>query len=279
MSDDVRRQAGEAPDLSPATLAVRAGEDAARAHRGTQVPIVYSAAFGYEDVDSWVDSALGVTEGHIYSRNTNPTVAAFEKKVRILEGAEAATSFSTGMAAVSNTLFALRRAGGARRLRQGHLRWHQSDVRRLPAAHRRGGGAVRNQRLRSDRGGHRQGLPPRVPGVADQSDAQDPRHRAALGGGPRGRRDRGRRQHVRDADQPEPAGAWHRPGAAQRHQVPRRPRRRARRRALRPRRAHQEGVPLPRDHRRLTRPDGRVPVRAQPQDPCAAGATSRTRTR
>ena len=107
MSDDVQRQDGEAPDLAPATLAVRAGEDAARAHRGTQVPIVYSAAFGYEDVDTWVDAALGRREGHIYTRNTNPTVAAFEEKVRILEGAEAATSFSTGMAAVSNTLFAL----------------------------------------------------------------------------------------------------------------------------------------------------------------------------
>jgi cystathionine gamma-synthase len=107
MSDDVRRQEGDAPDLSPATLAVRAGEDAARAHRATQVPIVYSAAFAYDDVDTWVDAALGRVEGHIYSRNTNPTVAAFEEKVRILEGAEAATSFSTGMAAVSNTLFAL----------------------------------------------------------------------------------------------------------------------------------------------------------------------------
>lgn len=93
--------------LSPATLAVRAGEDAARAHRATQVPVVYSAAFGYEDVDTWVDTALGRREGHIYTRNTNPTVAAFEEKVRILEGGEAATSFATGMAAVSNTLFGL----------------------------------------------------------------------------------------------------------------------------------------------------------------------------
>ena len=107
MSDEAIRQDGEERALSPATLAVRAGEDAARAHRGTQVPIVYSAAFGYEDVDTWVDAALGRREGHIYSRNTNPTVAAFEEKVRLLEGAEAATSFSTGMAAVSNTLFAL----------------------------------------------------------------------------------------------------------------------------------------------------------------------------
>ena len=58
-------------------------------------------------MDTWVDAALGRREGHIYTRNTNPTVAAFEEKVRILERAEAATSFSTGMAAVSNTLFAL----------------------------------------------------------------------------------------------------------------------------------------------------------------------------
>jgi len=106
MKDDAGRPDG-LDGLSPATLAVRAGEEAALAHRATQVPIVYSAAFGYPDVDTWVDSALGRTEGHIYSRNTNPTVAAFEEKVRILEGAEAATSFATGMAAISNTLFAL----------------------------------------------------------------------------------------------------------------------------------------------------------------------------
>jgi cystathionine gamma-synthase len=106
MNDDVTRPDG-LDDLDQATLAVRAGEQAALAHRGTQVPIMYSAAFGYPDVESWVDAALGRTEGHIYSRNTNPTVAAFEEKVRILEGAEAATSFSSGMAAISNTLFGL----------------------------------------------------------------------------------------------------------------------------------------------------------------------------
>ena len=106
MSDDATRPDG-LEGLKPATLAVRAGEAAALAHRATQVPIVYSAAFGYPDVESWVDAALGRTEGHIYTRNTNPTVAAFEEKVRILEGAEAATSFASGMAAVSNTLFAL----------------------------------------------------------------------------------------------------------------------------------------------------------------------------
>jgi cystathionine gamma-synthase len=58
-------------------------------------------------VDQWIDVALGRTRGHIYGRNTNPTVAAFEEKVRDLEAAEAATSFSSGMGAISNTLFTL----------------------------------------------------------------------------------------------------------------------------------------------------------------------------
>ena len=97
----------EHTDLAPATLAVWAGEDASRAHGATQVPIVYSAAYGYPDVESWLDVALGRKPGHIYSRNTNPTVHAFEEKVRLLEGAAAATSFASGMAAISNTLFTL----------------------------------------------------------------------------------------------------------------------------------------------------------------------------
>jgi cystathionine gamma-synthase len=75
------------------------------------VPIVNSVAFGYDDIDRWHEVALGKRAGHIYSRNTNPTVAAFEEKVRQLEGAEAAASFGSGMAAISNMLWALLRPG------------------------------------------------------------------------------------------------------------------------------------------------------------------------
>jgi len=106
---DPRRSSedGSSADLSSSTLSVWAGEGESLVQGATQVPVVYSAAYGYPDVDAWLDVALGRKPGHIYSRNTNPTVHAFEEKVRILEGAEAATSFATGMAAVSNTLFAL----------------------------------------------------------------------------------------------------------------------------------------------------------------------------
>ena len=97
---------------SPATLSVWGGETEHELYeRSTQVPVVHSVSFGYKDIDTWHDVALGKKPGHIYSRNTNPTVRAFEDKVRALECSEAATSFSCGMAAISNTFGALLRPG------------------------------------------------------------------------------------------------------------------------------------------------------------------------
>jgi cystathionine gamma-synthase len=95
----------------PATVAVRGGEQGAWPGGATQVPIVNSVAFGYTDLERWHRVALGEESGHIYSRNTNPTVEVFEEKVRLLEGGEAATSFATGMAAISNALWALLKPG------------------------------------------------------------------------------------------------------------------------------------------------------------------------
>ena len=89
------------------TVSVWGGEGKSSGGGPTQVPVVHSVSFGYEDVEQWIKVGRGFEKGHIYSRNTNPTVAAFEEKVRLLEGAEAATSFASGMAAISGTLFTL----------------------------------------------------------------------------------------------------------------------------------------------------------------------------
>jgi cystathionine gamma-synthase len=91
----------------PGTRAVWAGEQGKHWQHSTQIPVALSVSFGYNDIDKWLAVAQGKAAGHIYSRNTNPTVAAFEEKVRDLENAEAATSFASGMAAISNTLFTL----------------------------------------------------------------------------------------------------------------------------------------------------------------------------
>ena len=93
------------------TKAVWAGEKDQLVHHATQVPVVVSVAYGYDDMEEWYDVAIGNKTGHIYGRNTNPTVQAFEDKVRLLEEAEAATSFSTGMAAISNTVYTFVRPG------------------------------------------------------------------------------------------------------------------------------------------------------------------------
>ena len=105
MDDEERRT--EIERMGPGTRAVWGGELELSWQGATQVPVVNSVTFGFDDVDTWLEVGAGRAPGHVYSRNTNPTVHVFEEKLRALEGAPAATSFATGMAAISNTLFAL----------------------------------------------------------------------------------------------------------------------------------------------------------------------------
>ena len=93
------------------TRALWAGEEDGHPYGAAQLPLVPAISYGYEKVADWSDVATGRAPGHIYSRNTNPTLGVFEEKMRSLEDAEAAISFSSGMAAISNTLYALLRPG------------------------------------------------------------------------------------------------------------------------------------------------------------------------
>lgn len=93
------------------TASVWGGEEERMPWGATTVPVVHSVTFSYDELGDWLAVAKGEVPGHIYSRNTNPTVAVFEAKMAALEGGEAATSFSTGMAAISNALFALCKPG------------------------------------------------------------------------------------------------------------------------------------------------------------------------
>lgn len=98
--------------VGQSTLSIWGGEQEHELYeRATQVPVVHSVSYTYKDIDTWQNVALEKEPGHIYSRNTNPTVRAFEDKVKELEGAEAATSFSSGMAAISNVLGTFLKSG------------------------------------------------------------------------------------------------------------------------------------------------------------------------
>ena len=64
--------------------------------------------------------------GYVYSRYSNPTMDMFEKRMAALEGAEAARSTATGMAAVTTALMGLVKAGDhvvAAKALFGSCRW------------------------------------------------------------------------------------------------------------------------------------------------------------
>jgi O-succinylhomoserine sulfhydrylase len=68
----------------------------------------------------------GKTPGYVYSRYSNPTLDMFEQRMAALEGAEAARSTATGMAAVTTALMGLVRAGDhvvAAKALFGSCRW------------------------------------------------------------------------------------------------------------------------------------------------------------
>ena len=251
----------------PATQAVWAGEGGVHWQGATQVPVVHSVSFGYDDLDRWRAVALGEADGHIYGRNTNPTVAVFEEKVRVLEGAEAATSFSTGMAAISDTLFTLLEPGqrvvsvtdtygGTNRLFAEFLPRVGVDVTLCPTDDHRG-----------DRGGHRRAA---CGSSTWRARPTRPARSSTWPGWPSGPRSRGAivvvDNTLRHADQSASAGAGRPPGDPQRHEVPGRPRRRPGRRGGRRRGAGRGDLPPPRDHRGDPARRRRLPVAPRDED-------------
>ena len=68
----------------------------------------------------------GKVPGYVYSRYSNPTLSMFEQRMAALEGAEAARSTATGMAAVTTALMGLVKAGDhvvAAKALFGSCRW------------------------------------------------------------------------------------------------------------------------------------------------------------
>lgn len=67
----------------------------------TSEAIFLTQGFLYDSAESAAARFAGEEGGFIYSRFSNPTVSMFEERMRLLEGAEAARSTATGMAAVT----------------------------------------------------------------------------------------------------------------------------------------------------------------------------------
>ncbi|MFP6689635.1 MAG: O-succinylhomoserine sulfhydrylase [Alphaproteobacteria bacterium] len=93
-----------------ATRLVRGGTRRS-AHGETSEAMFLTSGYVYEDAGEAEARFKGDAPGFVYSRFGNPTVAMFERRLALLEGAEACKATSTGMAAVFASLMAQLRAG------------------------------------------------------------------------------------------------------------------------------------------------------------------------
>lgn len=75
------------------------------------LPIYMSSVFSFDDVPSLDAVYAGEAEGYVYSRMTNPSTDAAEEMLAAAEGADGALVFSSGMAAIINTIIANVQAG------------------------------------------------------------------------------------------------------------------------------------------------------------------------
>lgn len=81
------------------------------AYNAISMPIYHTVAYEFATAGEMPDAFCGRTDDPDYSRVMNPTVTYFEDKVRELTEAQEVIAFSSGMAAISNTLLALSAAG------------------------------------------------------------------------------------------------------------------------------------------------------------------------
>ncbi len=93
------------------TLALHAGVVPDERTGASNVPIYLSSSFVFEDTDHAASLFNLELPGHLYSRISNPTVAAFEERMAALEGGVAGVATASGQAAFALIASTLTGAG------------------------------------------------------------------------------------------------------------------------------------------------------------------------
>ena len=97
--------------MRPATAIVHGSQGIDRDASPLTLPIYETTTFVFESAAEVRAYNEGQSAKYLYSRYGNPTVAAVEKTIAALEGAETAMLLASGMAATSTALLALLRSG------------------------------------------------------------------------------------------------------------------------------------------------------------------------
>jgi O-acetylhomoserine (thiol)-lyase len=95
----------------PETLAIHAGQVPDAATGARALPIYQTTSFVFDSAEHAASLFNLQTFGNVYSRLSNPTVAAFEERVAALEGGRAAVASASGMAAEAMALMTILQAG------------------------------------------------------------------------------------------------------------------------------------------------------------------------
>ncbi|MBM3482227.1 MAG: O-succinylhomoserine sulfhydrylase [Alphaproteobacteria bacterium] len=94
----------------PATKLVR-GATRRSGFGETSEAMFITSGYVYDDAETAEARFKGEAEGFVYSRFGNPTVAMFEERLALIEGAEACRGTASGMAAVTAAMLSLVKAG------------------------------------------------------------------------------------------------------------------------------------------------------------------------
>lgn len=93
------------------TIAIHTPYQAPDAYGALSMPVYHCDAYEFPDAATMADAFCGRIDAPDYSRVTNPTVIYLEKLVKTLTGGHSVAALSSGMAAISATLFALAEQG------------------------------------------------------------------------------------------------------------------------------------------------------------------------
>jgi O-succinylhomoserine sulfhydrylase len=104
------RKSRDPKSLRPATRLVHGGSMRSPFEE-TSEALFLTQGYLYDTMESAEKRFKGDEPGFIYSRFSNPTVAMFESRMALLEGAQAARATASGMAAVTAALMGQVRAG------------------------------------------------------------------------------------------------------------------------------------------------------------------------
>ena len=97
--------------FKPETLAIHAGQIPDSATGARALPIYQTSSFVFDSAEHAASLFNLQTFGNVYSRLSNPTVAALEERVAALERGRAAVASASGMAAEAMALMTILQAG------------------------------------------------------------------------------------------------------------------------------------------------------------------------